>query len=37
VPVEPVVALESDDDADELLRLIRAGRNYPPNFCSDCM
>jgi len=32
VPVEHVVALESDDDADELLRLIRAGRELPAEF-----
>ena len=32
VPVERVVALESDDDADELLRLIRAGRELPAEF-----
>jgi hypothetical protein len=31
-PVEHVVALESDDDADELLRLIRAGRELPAEF-----
>ena len=32
VPVEHVVALESDDDADELLRLIRGGRELPAEF-----
>ena len=32
VPVEQAVALESDDDADELLRLIRAGRELPAEF-----
>jgi len=32
VPVENVVALESDDDADELIRLIRAGRELPAEF-----
>jgi len=32
VPVEHVVALECDDEADELLRLIRAGRELPAEF-----
>lgn len=32
VPVGRVVALVSDDDADELLRLIRAGRELPAEF-----
>jgi hypothetical protein len=32
VPVENVVALESDDDADELIRLIRGGRELPAEF-----
>ena len=32
VPVGRVVALLSDDDADELLRLIRAGRELPAEF-----
>jgi hypothetical protein len=32
VPVEQAVALESADDADELLRLIRGGRELPAEF-----
>jgi hypothetical protein len=32
VPAENVVALESDDDADELIRLIRGGRELPADF-----
>ena len=32
VPVENVVALESDDDADELIRLIRGGWELPVEF-----
>ena len=32
VPVEQAVALESDGEADELLRLIRAGRELPAEF-----
>jgi len=32
VPVEQVVALESDDDAEEFIRLIRGGRELPHEF-----
>ena len=32
VPVEQAVALESDDDAGELIRLIRGGRELPAEF-----
>jgi hypothetical protein len=32
LPVEDVVALESDDDAEELIRLIRGGRELPAEF-----
>ena len=32
VPVEQAVALESADDADELIRLIRGGRELPAEF-----
>ena len=32
VPVEQAVALESDDEADELMRLIRSGRELPAEF-----
>ena len=32
VPVGDVVALESDDDAGELIRLIRGGRELPAEF-----
>ena len=32
VPVEQVVALDSADDADELIRLIRGGRELPAEF-----
>ena len=32
VPVEQAVALEGADDADELLRLIRGGRELPAEF-----
>jgi hypothetical protein len=32
VPVEQAVALESADNADELIRLIRGGRELPAEF-----
>ena len=32
VPVEQAVALESADDADQLIRLIRGGRELPAEF-----
>ena len=32
MPVGRVVALVSDDDADELIRLIRGGRELPAEF-----
>ena len=32
VPVGPVVALVSDKDADEFIRLIRGGRELPVDF-----
>ena len=32
VPFEHVVAVESDDDAEEFIRLIRNGRELPVEF-----